>query len=431
VLKKLSADALLDCFLSISDLTRTISASSKVIRSFSSATEIVERSTPTTSFDAFFALGSSSSNIAFPSNPNRTRIKHGQFAHVTVNHQDETLVQISTRKFGMPVPEHMTAISIEFAGGPEALKPIELRTPYPGEGEVLIKIAAAGVNRPDVMQRKGLYPPPPGAPETPGLEVSGIIAIAGRGTSRFKVGDEVCALVPGGGYAEYVSVAEDTCLPVPTGLSLKEAAAIPETVFTVWANVFERGGLKSGEVFLVHGGSSGIGTTAIMLAASRGAKVFATAGSAEKCAACVSLGAVRAINYMEEDFVSVLKAETEKCGADVILDMVGGDYIERNLKAAAHGGRIVNIAFLNGSQADVNFMPMLLKHLTLTASTLRSRPVKEKARLATALEKNIWPLFASGEIKPQIHAEFPLEDAAKAHEMMESSTHIGKIILVP
>jgi len=282
------------------------------------------------------------------------------------------------------------------------------------------------------MQRKGLYPPPPGAPDTPGLEVAGTIAIAGRGTSRFKEGDEVCALVPGGGYAEYVAVAEATCLPVPKGLSLKEAAAIPETVFTVWTNVFERGGLQSGEVFLVHGGSSGIGTMAIMLASKRGATVFATAGSAEKCAACVALGATRAINYMEEDFVAVLKAETGKQrGANVILDMVGGDYIDRNLKAAAHGGRIVNIAFLNGSQADVNFMPMLLKHLTLTASTLRSRPVAEKARLAAALEENVWPLFADGEIKPQIHAEFPLAQAEKAHEMMEASTHIGKIILLP
>ncbi|MGI9483645.1 MAG: NAD(P)H-quinone oxidoreductase [Hyphomicrobiales bacterium] len=331
----------------------------------------------------------------------------------------------------MSLPEKMTAIAIAFAGGPDALEPVEQRTPYPGEGEVLIKVAAAGVNRPDVMQRKGLYPPPPGAPETPGLEVAGTVAAAGRGTSRFKEGDEVCALVPGGGYAEYALCAEQNCLRVPKGLSLKEAAAIPETFFTVWTNVFERGGLKSGETFLVHGGSSGIGTTAIMLAGKLGARVFATAGSAEKCAACEALGAERAINYMEEDFVAVVKEETGKRGANVILDMVGGDYIERNFKAAAHGGRIVNIAFLNGSQAEVNFMPMLLKHLTMTASTLRSRPVEEKARIAAALEETVWPLLEAGDIKPQIHAEFGLMDASKAHEMMEASTHIGKIILLP
>ena len=331
----------------------------------------------------------------------------------------------------MALPELMTAITIPHPGGPEALIPDEIRTPYPHEGEVLIKVEAAGVNRPDVVPRMGLYPPPPGAPETPGLEVAGTIVTAERNTSRFKEGDQVCALIPGGGYAEYAIAAEANCLPVPSGLSIKEAAALPETFFTVWTNVFERGGLKDGEIFLCHGGSSGIGTTAIQLAASRGARVFATAGSAEKCAACEALGAERAINYMEEDFVAVVKEATDKHGADLILDMVGGDYIERNFKAAAQGGRIVNIAFLNGTQAEVNFGLMLVKHLTMTASTLRSRPVAEKARIAAALEEHAWPLIAEGKIKPQIHAEFALKDAQKAHEMMEASTHIGKIILVP
>ncbi len=292
-------------------------------------------------------------------------------------------------------------------------------------------MTAAGVNRPDVMQRKGLYPPPPGASELPGLEVSGTVVTAGRNTSRFKEGDEVCALVHGGGYAEYVSVSEKTCLPAPKGLTLKEAAGLPETFFTVWTNVFERGALKPGETLLIHGGSSGIGTTAIMMANALGNTVYATAGSPEKCKACEDLGAARGINYMEEDYVAVLKEATDKKGIDVILDMVGGDYIERNMKAAAHGGRIVNIAFLNGPTAEVNFIPMLVKHLTLTGSTLRPRSDDEKGRIASALEEKIWPLIDAGKIKPVIHAEFPLADASKAHEMMESSSHIGKILLIP
>ncbi len=329
----------------------------------------------------------------------------------------------------MSIPEKMAAVEIAFAGGPDALKPTQVRTPYPGEGEVLIKVAAAGVNRPDVMQRKGLYPAPPGASELPGLEVAGTVATAGRGTTRFKEGDEVCALVHGGGYAEYVTVAEATCLPVPKGLSMAEAAGLPETFFTVWTNVFERGALQPGEVLLVHGGSSGIGTTAIMIASNMGARVFATAGSAEKCKACEDLGAERAINYMEEDYVAVVKGATEKRGANVVLDMVGGDYIERNLKVAAKGGRIVNIAFLNGPSAEVNFTPLLVKHLTLTGSTLRPRSNAEKGAIADALEEKVWPLIEAGKIKPVIHAEFPLAEAEKAHEMMESSSHIGKIIL--
>jgi len=327
------------------------------------------------------------------------------------------------------LPEQMTAIEITAPGGPEVLKPVSMRRPYPEEGELLVKVAAAGVNRPDVMQRLGLYPPPPGAPETPGLEIAGSVVVAGRGTSRYREGDTVCALVPGGGYAQYCIAAEDNALPLPEGISLAEAGGIPETFFTVWTNVFQRGRLQPGETLLVHGGSSGIGTTAIMLAKAFGARVFATAGSDEKCRACLDLGADRAINYMEEDFAEAVRAETGKRGADVILDMVGGDYIERNFKAAAVDGRIVNIAFLNGSTAEVDFLPLMLKRLTLTGSTLRPRSVAEKAVIARELEEKVWPLLAAGKLKPRIDSEFPLAEAAAAHERMESSRHIGKIIL--
>lgn len=327
------------------------------------------------------------------------------------------------------LPQQMTAIEITSPGGPEVLKPATMRRPDPVEGELLVKVAAAGVNRPDVLQRKGLYPPPPGAPETPGLEISGTVAACGRGTNRFREGDEICALVPGGGYAEYCLVHEDNALPVPKGLSLSEAGAVPETFFTVWTNVFQRGGLQSGESLLVHGGSSGIGTTAIMLANAFGATVFATAGSQEKCDACTELGAKRAINYMSEDFVEVVREMTGGTGVNVILDMVGGDYIERNMKAAAVEGRIVSIAFLNGSTAEVNFMPMMLKRLTLTGSTLRARSVEQKALIARELEEKVWPLIEAGKVKPVVDSRFPLAEAARAHERMESSRHIGKIIL--
>ncbi len=329
----------------------------------------------------------------------------------------------------MPDAPTMTAIAITEFGPPEVLKAVSLARPSPGEGEILIKVAAAGVNRPDVLQRKGGYPPPPGAPDTPGLEIAGTVAALGKAAGRFSVGDKVCALVPGGGYAEYCTVAEANALPVPDGLSMEEAAGIPETFFTVWTNVFERGALKSGEVFLVHGGSSGIGTTAIMMAKALGARVFATAGSADKCRACEALGAEACINYREADFVKAIQEATNSHGADVILDMVGGDYIARNIRLAANDGRIVNIAFLNGSKAEVDFLPVMLKRLTLTGSTLRIRPVAEKARIAAALEKNIWPHLASGAIRPQIHARFPLAEAAKAHALMETSAHIGKIVL--
>jgi len=327
------------------------------------------------------------------------------------------------------LPETMIAIEIEAPGKPEVLKPQEMRRPSPGEGEVLIKVAAAGVNRPDVMQRQGLYPPPKGAPATPGLEVAGTIAAMGAGCARFKEGDQVCALVPGGGYAEYCLAAEANCLSVPAGLSMAEAAALPETFFTVWSNVFDRAGLKAGETFLVHGGSSGIGTTAIQLASAFGARAFTTVGNAEKAKVCVELGAARAINYMQEDFVSVLKEETGRKGADVILDMVGGDYIDRNIKAAATEGRIVSIAFLNGSSAEVDFMPVMLKRLVLTGSTLRIRSIDFKADIARALEAKVWPLIEEGKIKPVMDSTFPLAEAAKAHERMETSQHIGKIVL--
>ena len=309
------------------------------------------------------------------------------------------------------------------------LKPLTMPTPAPGAGEVLIKVAAAGVNRPDVLQRIGAYPPPPGASEIPGLEVAGEVVALGEGASLWKTGDKVCALVAGGGYAEYCSVHETNALPVPDGLTMAEAAGVPETFFTVWTNVFERGALKPGESLLVHGGSSGIGTTAIQIASQLGSTVYTTAGSAEKCAACEELGAERAINYREEDFVEVLKQATGKKGVDVILDMVGGDYIQRNIKAAARDGRIVNIAYLNGSKAEVDFMMVMLKRLTLTGSTLRIRSPAEKAAIADALRKTVWPLIEAGKVKPQLFKTFPLAQADKAHALMETSTHIGKIVL--
>jgi putative PIG3 family NAD(P)H quinone oxidoreductase len=326
---------------------------------------------------------------------------------------------------------NMMAIEISQPGGPEVLKPEALPTPRPEAGQVLIKVEAAGVNRPDVLQRQGAYPPPPGAPATPGLEVAGRIVELGEGVRRYRRGDAVCVLVPGGGYAEYCMAAEDNALPVPKGLSMVEAAAIPETFFTVWTNVLDRAALKAGETLLVHGGSSGIGTTAIMLANALGSRVIATAGSAEKCRACERLGAERAIDYRAEDFVVVVKSETSGKGADVILDMVGGDYVARNIAAAAMHGRIVNIAFLKGSKVEVDLLPMMLKRLTLTGSTLRPRTVAEKAEIAHALEARVWPLIEAGRIKPQVFRTFPLSKAADAHRLMESGVHIGKIVLVP
>jgi NADPH2:quinone reductase len=323
----------------------------------------------------------------------------------------------------------MTAITITKPGGPEVLVPHEMVRPEPGHGEILIRVEAAGVNRPDTIQRMGFYAPPPGSPDTPGLEIAGEVVATGPGVTAWKVGDRVCALVGGGGYAQFCVAHESHALPVPKGFSAIEAAALPETFFTVWTNVFERGALKGGETLLIHGGSSGIGTTAIQLGRMFGARVFATAGSAEKCAACVGLGAEAAINYREQDFVAEVKRLTAGRGVDVILDMVGGDYIARNLQAAAQDGRIVSIAFLNGSTAEINFMPMMLKRLTMTGSTLRPRTIEEKASIARALKEKVWPLLDAGRVKPRIDATFPLAEASKAHELMEKSSHIGKIVL--
>ncbi len=326
------------------------------------------------------------------------------------------------------LPATMKAIEIRKPGGPEVLELGELARPEPGLGEILIRVSAAGVNRPDTFQRMGLYPPPPGAPNTPGLEVAGEVVAIGPGVTRWKAGDRVCALVGGGGYAEFCLAHEAHALPVPKGLSEIEAAGLPETIFTVWTNVFERGALKPGETFLVHGGTSGIGTTAIQLALAFGARVIATAGSADKCATCVKLGA-EAINYRDQDFVAEAMKLTGERGVDVILDMVGGDYIQRNISIAAPDGRIVSIAFLRGPKAEVNFMPVMTKRLTLTGSTLRPRSNEEKAALARAIEANVWPLIETGRMKAIIDTTFPLADAAKAHALMESSSHIGKIVL--
>jgi NADPH2:quinone reductase len=327
------------------------------------------------------------------------------------------------------LPARMTAIAISAPGGPNVLVPQERPVPTPGPGEVLVKVAAAGVNRPDVMQRQGLYPPPKGAPDIPGLEIAGEVVALGDKAKRWKIGDKAMALVIGGGYAEYCLAHEDHALPVPVGLSLTEAAAIPETFFTVWHNVFERGGLKNGETLLVHGGTSGIGTTAIQLAKAFGANVIATAGSPEKCEACRKLGADLAVNYKTEDFVAATKAANGGKGADVILDMIGGDYIERNYEAAAVEGRIVQIAFQGSPRANVDFRRIMLKRLHHTGSTLRSRSVADKAAIAAAIEARVLPLLAAGRVKPIIDSTFPLAQAAAAHTRMESSAHIGKIVL--
>jgi NADPH:quinone reductase len=330
----------------------------------------------------------------------------------------------------MNLPATMTAIAIRAPGGPEMLVPEQRPMPEPGPGEILVKVAAAGVNRPDVMQRRGLYPPPKGTTDIPGLEIAGSVAACGADVTRWKTGDAVAALVVGGGYAQYCLAVEGHALPIPRGLEAVAAAAIPETFFTVWHNVFERGGLKPGETLLVHGGSSGIGTTAIQLAKNFGARVVVTAGSAEKCAACRALGADLAVDYKTEDFVAATKQATGGKGADVILDMVGGDYIERNYEAAAVEGRIVQIAFVGSPKATVNFMRLMLKRLHHTGSTLRSRPNADKAAIARAVEAQVWPLVAAGKVRPAIDRTFPLAEAAAAHARMESSQHIGKIVLV-
>ena len=327
------------------------------------------------------------------------------------------------------IPEEMTAVRISEPGGPEVLKTYSVSTPQPADDEILIKVAAAGVNRPDVLQRMGSYPPPKGASELPGLEVSGEVVSLGKSARLHKVGDQVCALVNGGGYAQYCVAPDVSAMSLPPGLDFVEAAAIPETFFTVWHNVFQRGALQPGEWFLVHGGSSGIGTTAIQLAHALGSKVIATAGSQDKCDACSELGADHAINYREADFVDAVMALTDDAGANVILDMVGGDYVDRNFRAAALEGRIVQIGFLGSATAEVNFMQVLLKRLIFTGSTLRARSNEFKGELGRIMETKVWPLISEGKVKPVMHSTFALGDASKAHELMESSSHIGKIVL--
>ncbi len=328
------------------------------------------------------------------------------------------------------LPETMTVIEAKGHGGPEVLVPGMRPVPVPGAGEVLIAVKAAGVNRPDVLQRQGVYPPPKGASDLLGMEVAGQVVERGPGATRFKAGEAVCALTNGGGYAEFCLVPEAMTLPVPQGLSFVEAAALPETVFTVWHNVFERAGLKPGEWLLVHGGASGIGTTAIQLGKLFGAKVMVTAGTAEKVRACEELGAVRAINYRDEDFVEVVKEVTAGHGADVILDMVGGSYIERDLRTAAAEARIVQIAFLEGSKVEVDLMRLMMRRLTLTGSTLRAQSIEVKGRMARGIEENVWPLIAEGKFKPVIDSTFKLTDAAAAHARIDDPDHIGKIVLV-
>ena len=344
-----------------------------------------------------------------------------------------------------PIPSQMRAIEISTPGGPEVLRPGQRPVPSPAAGEVLIEVAAAGVNRPDVLQRKGGYPPPPGASDIPGLEVSGTVVAIGpkdHGKSapkddsksapqvhEWKIGDEVCALVTGGGYAEYVAAPSVQCLPVPKGLTLEEAAGLPETFFTVWVNVFQRGALKNNETLLVQGGSSGIGVTAIQMARAFGHRVFVTAGTAEKCAQCEKIGATRAINYRNEDFVAVIKELTGGRGVDVILDMVGGDYVPRELACLADDGRLALIAFMGGTKTSLDMTDILRRRLTITGSTLRPRPVEVKAAIARALREKVWPLIEAGQIRPVIYRTFGLEEAAAAHALMESSEHIGKILL--
>ena len=329
----------------------------------------------------------------------------------------------------MPVPSTMTAIEITEPGGPEVLQPVSTPVPSPAAGEVLIKVLGAGINRPDVFQRKGAYPAPPGASDIPGLEVSGTIAALGAGVTSWQEGDAVCALVAGGGYAEYCVAPIEQVLPIPSGMEVADAAALPETFFTVWTNVFDRAALQPGESLLIHGGSSGIGTTAIQLAKNLGSTVYATAGSPEKCALCEKLGATKAINYRDEDFEEVLKAATNKGGVDVILDMVGGDYVAKNIRLLAPEGRLVFIAFLKGSKAEVDFNRVMRHRLKIMGSTLRPQSVAAKGKIAGHLKQTVWPLLDSGVVQPIIDSRFPLSDAAGAHALMESSAHMGKILL--
>jgi NADPH2:quinone reductase len=334
------------------------------------------------------------------------------------------MISLPNRRLSMT--DTMRAIEIPQPGAPEVLKPTARPVPVPETGQIVMKVAYAGVNRPDALQRAGAYAPPPDASDLPGLEASGEVVAVGEGVTQWKLGDQVCGLLPGGGYAEYVATPAAHCLRIPDGMGMKEAACLPETFFTVWSNVFSRGGLTAGERFLVHGGSSGIGTTAIQLANAFGARVFATAGSADKCQACTDLGAEKAINYREEDFVDVLRSEG---GANLILDMVGGDYIPRNIKALANDGRLVQIAFLSGPKVELNFAQIMMRRLTVTGSTLRPQSDLAKAQIAQELAEQVWPLLDAGKIAPVMDSCFDLDEAAQAHSRMEASGHIGKIVL--
>jgi len=327
------------------------------------------------------------------------------------------------------LPATMRAVEISSPGGPKVLKPVTRPVPQPQPGEVLIEVHAAGVNRPDVLQRQGVYPPPAGASDLPGLEVAGRIALLGEGVDGWSLGDTACALANGGGYAEYCTIPAGQCLPLPRGLDFVQAASLPETCFTVWTNVFDRGGLKPGETFLVQGGTSGIGVTAIQMVHAFGNRVYATAGSDEKCRACIGLGAETAINYRTQDFVDVIKTATAGTGVDVILDMVGGDYVPRELKALAADGRLVLIAFLGGAKATVNLADIMVRRLVVTGSTLRARNAEVKANIALSVREKVWPLIEAGKFRPVVHAVFPLDLAADAHALMETGAHIGKIVL--
>jgi putative PIG3 family NAD(P)H quinone oxidoreductase len=330
----------------------------------------------------------------------------------------------------LETPATMTAIEIARPGGPEALRPVRRHVPQPGPGEILIRVHAAGVNRPDLLQRQGNYPPPPGASDIPGLEVAGEVASVGANVQGWNIGQSVCALLAGGGYAEFAVAPAEQCLPPPDGLSMAEAAALPETLFTCWTNLIDGGRLKAGETVLIHGGSSGIGTTGIQLAKALGARVLVTAGSPAKCAACLALGADLAIDYKTQDFVAAVKAATGGRGVDLVLDMVGGDYVRRNIEAMAPGGRHVSIATQAGAEATIPIFRLMQKRLILTGSTLRARSPAEKGAIAAALHLNVWPLIAAGKLKPRIHAVFPLAEAAAAHRALEEGAHIGKIVLV-
>ncbi|WP_417832512.1 NAD(P)H-quinone oxidoreductase [Terasakiella sp.] len=327
------------------------------------------------------------------------------------------------------IEQTMKCVEIREPGGPDVLTMTERNVPVAGAGEILVKVASAGVNRPDVIQRKGLYPPPPGASDLLGLEISGEVVALGEGVTNVSVGDTVCALTNGGGYAQYCVVPAEQCLPIPSGLTMEEAAAVPETFFTVWFNLYLQGGLRPGQTLLVQGGSSGIGTTAIQMATALGVTVFTTAGNDAKCQACRDLGASLAINYKDKDFVEVIKEATNGKGVDMILDMVGGDYISRHIKCLAKKGRLINIAYLQGSKAEVNFMSVMMKQLTITGSTLRQQPLEIKKQIAEQLRETVWPLIESGKVKPVLFKSFAMNEAAAAHELMESSQHIGKIVL--